>query len=91
MTGHEYIWVPELGGQYRVPQGIKQTPELIAKHGERIGMPGEDPAPSAGKCFTLLGLLRQEVNRLYENDQDGARQVMNEVSTFETDWWGIRG
>lgn len=76
---------------YRIPQGIKKTPESIQQHGERIPRPAEIQPASAGRCYELLGLLRQEVDRLHQVDKDGARQVMGVVSAFETDWWGSHG
>lgn len=91
MAGHEYVWVSELGSLYRIPQGIKKTVESIQEHGERIPRPAEIQPASVERCYELLGLFRQEVNRVFAVDAAGARQVMGEVSTFETDWWGSYG
>jgi hypothetical protein len=48
----------------------------------------QQPPASPVRCYELLDLLMQGVERLPIRD---ARRVMAEVSTFETDWWGANG
>lgn len=36
-------------------------------------------------------LFRSALDELEEEDKEAAEQIMNAVSSFETDWWGGRG
>jgi hypothetical protein len=72
----------------RYEVGSSELELFVKRYGTRIAGPRR---PSADRAYELLGLLRQEVRWLDNLDEDGARQVMGEVSTFETDWWGGHG
>lgn len=88
MDGHQYVWVPELNGLFRMPMGIKPVRENVVRHGEWIPIQGQALTSSADE---LLDLLCHEVDRLFHVDEDAARNVMGDVSAFETDWWGSHG
>lgn len=86
--GEQFVWVPGKG-YFRMPLDVTVTPENAQKFGEQVPLPTDPPSVTRG--YQLLNLLRQEVQRLYQVDEDAAREVMSEVSTFETDWWGSNG
>jgi len=49
------------------------------------------PDPTAEVAANLLHELGQAVDALAEQDPAGARRIMSNVSSFETDWWGTHG
>lgn len=53
----------------------------------------EPRRPKAGvvAARNLVAELERVVADLYEREPTKARQIMSDVSNFETDWWGSHG